>query len=98
MACNFGGWRVIKHRIFFLYFIEFFNFIVHVEYRCHVFVRSDSLACVVIADHDYPPRVCFTLMNKVGLSGGREGRGGGGGKEGGRRKEGGGKKEGEEGG
>lgn len=35
------------------------------EYRCHVYVRSDSLACVVIADHDYPGRVCFTLMNKV---------------------------------
>jgi len=35
------------------------------DYRCHVFVRSDSLACVVIADHDYPSRVCFTLMNKV---------------------------------
>ena len=35
------------------------------DYRCHVYVRSDSLACVIIADHDYPPRVCFTLMNKV---------------------------------
>lgn len=35
------------------------------EYRCHVYVRSDSLSCVVIADHDYPSRVCFTLMNKV---------------------------------
>ena len=35
------------------------------EYMCHVHVRSDSLSCVVIADHDYPSRVCFTLMNKV---------------------------------
>lgn len=35
------------------------------DYRCHVYVRSDSLACVIIADHDYPPRVCFTLMNKI---------------------------------
>ena len=35
------------------------------EYRCHVYVRSDSLACVVIADEDYPPRVIFTLMSKV---------------------------------
>ena len=32
---------------------------------CHVFVRSDSLAGVVIADHEYPSRVCFTLLNKV---------------------------------
>ncbi|XP_003383349.1 PREDICTED: synaptobrevin homolog YKT6-like [Amphimedon queenslandica] len=35
------------------------------EYRCHVFVRSDGLACVAIADMDYPVRVAFTLMNKV---------------------------------
>ena len=28
----------------------------------------------MIADHDYPPRVCFTLMNKVGLGGGKGGR------------------------
>lgn len=35
------------------------------EYRCHVYVRSDSLACVVIADQEYPPRVVFTLMSKV---------------------------------
>jgi synaptobrevin family protein YKT6 len=35
------------------------------EYRCHVYVRSDCLACVVIADSDYPPRVVFTLMSKV---------------------------------
>lgn len=38
------------------------------EYRCHVFVRSDGLACVVIADMDYPVRVAFTLMNKVIIS------------------------------
>ena len=35
------------------------------EYMCHVFVRSDALAGVVIADHEYPSRVCFTLLNKV---------------------------------
>ena len=38
------------------------------EYKCHVHVRSDSLACVVIADNDYPPRVAFTLMSKVTLT------------------------------
>ena len=32
---------------------------------CHVVVRSDALAGVVIADHEYPSRVCFTLLNKV---------------------------------
>ena len=37
----------------------------HTEYRCHVYVRSDGLACVTIADDDYPPRVVFTLMSKV---------------------------------
>lgn len=35
------------------------------EYKCHAYVRSDKLSCVVIADQDYPVRVCFTLMNKV---------------------------------
>ena len=38
------------------------------EHLCHVYVRSDNLSCVVIADHDYPSRVCFTLMNKVRAS------------------------------
>ena len=33
-----------------------------------MFVRSDGLACVVIADMDYPVRVAFTLMNKVIIS------------------------------
>ncbi|KAL5470883.1 hypothetical protein EMCRGX_G028930 [Ephydatia muelleri] len=35
------------------------------DYLCHVYVRSDQLACVVITDKDYPTRVCFTVMNKV---------------------------------
>ena len=67
------GWCVNKAMMYLLHQIVVFIF--HAEYRCHVFVRSDSLACVVIADHDYPPRVCFTLMNKVGLvgEGGKEG-------------------------
>jgi len=32
---------------------------------CHVYVRSDSLAAVLISDHEYPQRVAFTLINKV---------------------------------
>ncbi len=35
------------------------------EYGCHTYVRSDSLSGVVIADHEYPSRVAFTLLNKV---------------------------------
>lgn len=35
------------------------------EYLCHVYVRNDSLAGVVIADNEYPSRVCFTLLDKV---------------------------------
>ncbi|XP_033633651.1 synaptobrevin homolog YKT6-like [Asterias rubens] len=35
------------------------------EYSCHTYVRSDSLSGVVIADHEYPSRVAFTLLNKV---------------------------------
>ncbi|XP_044862035.1 synaptobrevin homolog YKT6 isoform X1 [Mauremys mutica] len=35
------------------------------EYLCHVYVRNDRLAGVVIADNEYPPRVCFTLLEKV---------------------------------
>lgn len=35
------------------------------EYMCHVYVRSDSLAGVLISDHEYPQRVAFTLLNKV---------------------------------
>uniref|UniRef100_A0A1W7RCX5 Synaptobrevin YKT6-B-like protein n=1 Tax=Agkistrodon contortrix contortrix TaxID=8713 RepID=A0A1W7RCX5_AGKCO len=35
------------------------------EYLCHVYLRNDGLAGVVIADHEYPSRVCFTLLDKV---------------------------------
>ncbi|XP_064493871.1 synaptobrevin homolog YKT6 isoform X2 [Pseudopipra pipra] len=34
------------------------------EYLCHVYVRNDGLAGVVIADNEYPQRVCFTLLDK----------------------------------
>ncbi|XP_075379882.1 synaptobrevin homolog YKT6 [Mycteria americana] len=35
------------------------------DYLCHVYVRNDGLAGVVIADNEYPQRVCFTLLDKV---------------------------------
>jgi len=35
------------------------------EYMCHVFVRSDSLAVVCVSDHEYPPRVAHTMMQRV---------------------------------
>uniref|UniRef100_A0A8C2IWR3 YKT6 v-SNARE homolog (S. cerevisiae) n=1 Tax=Cyprinus carpio TaxID=7962 RepID=A0A8C2IWR3_CYPCA len=35
------------------------------EYLCHVYVRNDNLGAVVIADNEYPSRVCFTLLDKV---------------------------------
>lgn len=35
------------------------------EYMCHVYVRSDNLAGVVISDHEYPSRVSHTLITKV---------------------------------
>ncbi|PKK17640.1 hypothetical protein A306_00014252 [Columba livia] len=35
------------------------------QYLCHVYVRTDGLAGVVIADTEYPQRVCFTLLDKV---------------------------------
>lgn len=41
----------------------FFRFLS--EYLCHVYVRNDNLAAVVIADTEYPQRVCFTLLDKV---------------------------------
>lgn len=32
---------------------------------CHVYVRSDGLAGVIISDHEYPSRVSHTLITKV---------------------------------
>uniref|UniRef100_A0A3Q3GEZ4 YKT6 v-SNARE homolog (S. cerevisiae) n=1 Tax=Labrus bergylta TaxID=56723 RepID=A0A3Q3GEZ4_9LABR len=34
------------------------------EYLCHVYVRNDNLSAVVVADTEYPQRVCFTLLDK----------------------------------
>ena len=36
------------------------------EYMCHVFVRSDKLSVVCVSDHEYPPRVAHTLMQRLG--------------------------------
>ncbi|KAA0188890.1 hypothetical protein HAZT_HAZT005910 [Hyalella azteca] len=35
------------------------------EYMCHVFVRSDGLAGVVVSDHEYQYRVAHTMIDKV---------------------------------
>lgn len=35
------------------------------EYMCHVYVRGDNLAGVVISDHEYPSRVSHTLITKI---------------------------------
>lgn len=32
---------------------------------CHVYVRSDNLAAVVISDHEYPSRVAHTFVTKI---------------------------------
>uniref|UniRef100_A0A3P8VLX3 YKT6 v-SNARE homolog (S. cerevisiae) n=1 Tax=Cynoglossus semilaevis TaxID=244447 RepID=A0A3P8VLX3_CYNSE len=42
-----------------------FLFIFLSDYLCHVYVRNDNLSAVVIADTEYPQRVCFTLLDKV---------------------------------
>ncbi|KAH9117460.1 hypothetical protein LEN26_012678 [Aphanomyces euteiches] len=36
----------------------------HEEYTCHVYVRQDGLAGIVVCDQEYPPRVAFALLNK----------------------------------
>ncbi|KAJ8927326.1 hypothetical protein NQ314_020224 [Rhamnusium bicolor] len=35
------------------------------EYMCHVYVRADNLAGVVITDLEYPSRVSHTLITKI---------------------------------
>ncbi|KAL5240780.1 hypothetical protein ACI65C_008190 [Semiaphis heraclei] len=35
------------------------------EYMCHVYVRADNLAGVLISDDEYPHRVAHTLLTKV---------------------------------
>ncbi|OQV25986.1 Synaptobrevin-like protein YKT6 [Hypsibius exemplaris] len=35
------------------------------DYMCTVYVRSDSLAAVLVSDQEYPDRVGFTLLHKV---------------------------------
>lgn len=35
------------------------------EYMCHVYVRADCLAGVLISDQEYPNRVAHTLITKV---------------------------------
>lgn len=35
------------------------------EYLCHVYVRADNLAGVVVTDHEYPSRVSHTLITKI---------------------------------
>ncbi|XP_033332638.2 YKT6 v-SNARE homolog [Megalopta genalis] len=35
------------------------------DYMCHVYVRGDNLAAVLISDHEYPRRVAHTLITKV---------------------------------
>ena len=32
---------------------------------CHAYVRNDSLAGVLISDHEYPQRVSYALLSKV---------------------------------
>lgn len=34
---------------------------------CHVYVGNDGLSGVAITDKDYPQRVAFNMLNKVGL-------------------------------
>ncbi|KAL6456448.1 hypothetical protein MHYP_G00349920 [Metynnis hypsauchen] len=35
------------------------------EYMCHMQIRDDGLSAVVIADSEYPQRICFSLLDKV---------------------------------
>lgn len=41
------------------------TFFFYLEYMCHVYVRADNLASVLISDDEYPHRVAHTLLTKV---------------------------------
>lgn len=62
-------------RLIFLFKIWYTNgnfclfFICCSEYLCHVYVRSDNLGAVLVADAEYPSRVAFTLLTKVQVDG-----------------------------
>lgn len=55
----------VKVKHLFSPWLCFNEIVIPSEYVCHVHVRSDGLAGVVISDHEYPGRVAFTLLNKV---------------------------------
>jgi len=40
-------------------------FLLIADYMCHVYVRADNLAGVVLSDHEYPHRVAHTLITRV---------------------------------
>lgn len=52
--------RFLCNTFLFLTYID-----LYVEYMCHVYVRADNLAAVLISDHEYPRRVAHTLLTKV---------------------------------
>jgi synaptobrevin family protein YKT6 len=35
------------------------------EYMCHVYVRPDNLTAVCLSDHEYPPRVAHTMLQRI---------------------------------
>jgi len=37
----------------------------HEGHNCHVYSRKDGLGGIVVADHEYPPRVAFALLTKL---------------------------------
>lgn len=49
-----------------LLFLSFFPpFLQCLDYVGHVYARAEGVAGVVITDKEYPPRVAFSLLNKI---------------------------------